>query len=200
MNLMNTQEHAAEQSAIENKPFEHEGYFSDPISGEVVGMIVPKFEFQVIDAESADWVLEKICDAESEMSRLDMVLAAVKERIETQKKAQENRVKYLKWKFGGELEEFAKNNLPHGKKTWKGTYGEVSFRTVKPRLAYAGESDAIAWAKDHCPEAVKVEERFLISLVPAELVAKEMESPAAPFYIEPGSESVTIKTVKGVTA
>lgn len=189
--------------ATENKPFEYEGYLIDPETGEVLGMAsLPKPEFRVEDAESADWVLKKICDAESEAARIKMVLASVQERLETEIKAQLRRVEYLKYRFGPDLEHFAKENLPKGKKTWKGVWGEVSFRSTKSRLDIVDEEKAIAWAKSDAAleVAVKVTEKLNKSELPQEVVGRLLDDPESAkvigFEVIPSSESVSIKTVK----
>jgi len=194
---MGVNEPTQEQTVIEI-----DGYLVNEL-GEVVGMTSqPKPEFHVEDAESADWVLKKICDAESEAARIQLVLASVKERLETEVKAQLRRAEYLKYRFGGELEHFAKENLPSGKKTWKGVWGEVSFRTTKPRLDIVDEARAIEWAKSSsdCATAVKVTEKLNKSELPietVELLLNDPESAAvAGFDVIPASESMTIKTVK----
>lgn len=176
---------------------EFDGYIINNETGEVVDLATPANEFRVTDASSADWVLQKLCDAESEIARRKLIIASVIERQETEIRAQERRVEYLKFRFGHELEAFAKDNLPANKKTWKGTYGEVSFRFTSPRLDVVNEGDAIRWAQANAPDAVKVETSLLKSKLPAEL----LDLPAAALGsiglgVVPAGESVTIKTVK----
>lgn len=182
---------------------EIDGYKIDPATGEVVEITaLPKPDFRVTDAESADWVLKKICDAESEIARLDMVLASVRERLEADRKAQARRVEYLKAKFGADLEEFAKENLPKGKRTWHGTWGEVAFRSTKPRLDIEDDAKALAWAKASplTESAVKVTEKLNKSELPADTVAFLLTDPElasiAGFKVVPASESCSISTVK----
>ena len=176
---------------------EFDGYIINNETGEVVDLISPAQEFHVTDASSADWVLQKLCDAESEIARRRLIIASVIERQETEIRAQERRIEYLKFRFGQELEAFAKENLPANKKTWKGTYGEVSFRLTSPRLDVVNEGDAIRWAQANAPDAVKVETSLLKSKLPAEL----LDLPAAALgsmglSAVPAGESVTIRTVK----
>lgn len=49
------------------KPVENGGFLIDPDTGEVLGLAGID-QFKVTDAESAEWVLEKILQAESDTS------------------------------------------------------------------------------------------------------------------------------------
>lgn len=180
-----------------------DGLIIDIESGEVVGQERP--EFRVTDEASAEWVLEKIMNAEADAARDRLKLKAVVERLEASIKASEKRAEWFRSRYGSELEEFARERLQDSKtKTLKLTWGSISFRTVKGGLRVADPEAALTWAKQYAPEAVKVTEAFqitklgddwrttLTTVTPPEQLAERG------FAIAEDSEVVSIKT--GVTA
>lgn len=170
------------------------------MTGEVLDLATPKPEFHITNAEEAEWVFGKLCDSESEEARLKMVLASVKERLESDIKAEKRKQEYLRWKYGNELAEFAKNNLPQGKRTYKGIFGEVAFRSTAERIDVVDDGLAIDWAEANSPNAVKVSKHLNKSeIVEEQLTALKSNSEWAKahgFEVVPAGESVTIKTVK----
>lgn len=177
---------------------EQDGFIIDTESGEVLGLATQ--EFHVTDEASADWVLKKLTESEAEIIKLNLMLESVAERLASERKAAERKVEWLKARFGAELEQFAKENLPKGKRTWKGTWGEVSFRTSPARLEVTDEETAIKWAERNCPSAVKVSKKFLKSELSTGFMGLASEN--ALFRHESGlnyipeTETMTIKTVK----
>ncbi|MEN6537404.1 MAG: host-nuclease inhibitor Gam family protein [Bryobacteraceae bacterium] len=172
----------------------------DADTGEVVGLATP---FQVNDEDSANWVLEKIMNAEADIAREQMKLRAIQERSQANVKRLDRRVEWLKARFGPELEEFASKQL-EGKKsrTLNLLFGKLSFRKNAGGIRVADEMPAIEWAKAKCPDAVKVKESFLISSlspdVLAELAALDDESlERLGLRREPSSETFSISTGVG---
>jgi hypothetical protein len=146
---------------------EENGFLIDAETGEVVGLAGVKEDFTVTDEKSADWVLEKLMDSETQVARLNIKLKALTENIQTQIKAEERKQNFLKFKFGPALEHFARVALEGKKtKTLPLTFGKLSLRTVKGGLRVADAQKALEWAKNFFPGAIKVTETFQISLVP----------------------------------
>lgn len=170
-------------------------YDIDPETGEVVAVHPPEPEFVVDTADKADWVMGKMLALDSEAAAIDSSAIVAQARAilanaESMKKDLTRRRDALEWRFGPELAQFAKANL--GKtKTWKGLYGSVSFRVTPSRLTIENESQAVEWARSYCPEALKVTEKVLVSLVPDQDVAP------IGFAIVPAGESVKISTGVG---
>lgn len=162
---MNTEIHAAETEEPRNIVLQ-DGLWIDADTGEVVGLAEP---FQVTDEDSANWVLEKLLNAEADIARERMKLRAVEERAQANIKRHERRVEWLKARFGPELEAYAAQAL-EGKKsrTLSLLFGKLAFRKKAGGLRLADEALALEWAKKHCPDAVKVTEAFRISAIPAE--------------------------------
>jgi len=186
------------------QPIIEEGYLVDPETGEVLGLAsTPTPEFEVTDEESAEWVLAKIADSEAEVLKLQLMLNSVAERLQSRMKDQTRRIEWLKARYGADIAEVAKANLPKGKKTWKGVNGQVAFRTTNPRLDIPKDSTekTIGWLKDNgLNQAVKVTESVLKSEIPDEYTNRLMEDAElrqiAGFELIPGGESVKIETVK----
>lgn len=147
---------------------EENGFLIDSETGEVVGLAGVKEDFTVTDAASADWVLERLMDSETQVARLNIKLKALTENIQTQIKAEERKQKFLKFKFGPALEHFARVALEGKKtKTLPLTFGKLSLRTVKGGLRVADAEKALEWALNKADHAVKVVESFQISLLTA---------------------------------
>ena len=173
-----------------------DGYVIGVESGEVYGLAEQTKEFVVDSATAAEWVLEKLSEAEGRVVGLKAELAGVQERFASRIKEQENRANWLRARFGLELEEFAKSQLDGKSKTWKGVYGSVAFRSTPAKVVAIDQNKAVAWAADNCPDAVKTVQSFLISNVPDSVKALMLEKGAPDgFDIVPAAESVSIKTV-----
>lgn len=211
-NTQNTMNEASQNQNI----IEEGGYILDADTGEILGLAGITEAFTVTDEKSADWVLEKMMDAEVEAARIRIKRDAITENLDKQIKEQERRRDYLAWKFGPALEHFAKEKLAGAKKKSIGlTFGTLAFRSVKGGVRVTDPAKALEWAKKFYPEAVKVTEAFQISLVPEgvkgeiDLVLKDPtafaegepghqehynELAREAFEVKPDSETFSIKT------
>jgi hypothetical protein len=173
-----------------------DGFIVGIETGEVYGLAEQTKEFTVDSATAAEWVLEKLSEAEGRVVGLKAELAGVQERFASRIKDQERRSEWLRARFGSELEEFAKSQLDGKSKTWKGTFGSVAFRATSPRLVVLEQDKAVAFALMACPDAVKTVQSVLVSNIP-ENVKGIMIGQGAPdgFDVIPAGESVSIKTV-----
>lgn len=156
-------------------------------------------EFHVEDEKSAEWVMEKLLDADCELSAIVKREESILENVRKMRSAIESRKAALLWKFKNELEEFARQNLPKGKKTWACPYGSISFRTSGGKLKVADPERALAWAKEHDVDAIKVTEEFQISRLDESWKAVIIEKGAEErgFEVTPEIETATIKTGGG---
>ncbi len=149
---------------------EENGFLIDAETGEVVGLAGVKEDFTVTDEKSADWVLERLMDSETQVARLNIKIKALTENIQNQIKAEERKQNFLKFKFGPALEHFARVAL-EGKKTksLSLTFGKLSLRTVKGGLRVADAEKALEWAnKEGFDDAIKTVESFQISALTPE--------------------------------
>lgn len=101
------------------------------------------------------------------------------------------------YKYTPALEKIALANLPQGKKTWTSPFLKIAFRTNPARLKVEDEAKALAWAKERCPEAVRVKESFLVSQLPDDVEAMLMAAPVNGFIVEPEKETCKIETGVG---
>lgn len=195
--------------SVDGQIIEHEGYWIDTSTGEIVGLVEEKPAFRVTDRESAEWVLEKMDAAECEASGLETRLAAIQERMQTMIREKRKRVEWLRMRFGAELEQFAREQLVGAKtKTLKTPWGNLALRTVPGRLALRegvetrytqmldSEDEArnlplLQWAIDNRPECVKATLEFQVSKLPkdAELPDQffEQTEPVEKFDIKVGA-------------
>lgn len=179
---------------IKQNTTEIDGYVIDNETGEILGLT--KSTFEVTDEKSADWVLEKIMDAEVEIARNDIKRKAILENLDTQDADQRRRIEFLKWKFGPQLERFANKELANAKtKTWKGTFGKLSFRTIKGGLRVTDPDEALFVAQSNgFTNAIKTVETFQISKLTSE--QRELLETKLPngFEIKPDETSFKIET------
>lgn len=160
-------------------------------TGEVVGVREPKPAFAVSDMDSAEWVLEKMLDAETETAALELRLAAIQERMQTLIAEKRRRRQYLEGRFGEELRSFAMDALEGSKKrTLVTPYGSLSFRRAPGGIKVLDSHLAIAWCKLHCPDAVKMVETVVVAPLKEALQAvegteSEMVPPSDAFQVTP---------------
>lgn len=181
---------------MENATLTEDGYYVDE-NGEIVGF-KPVFAEREFDGDYAKWVLEKISELDSDIAGINARQSAILENLATQKRHAEQRKNYLLFKYSQSLTEFARENLPKGKKTWTCDYGSVKFTSKPAKLVVVDDSKAIQQAKQLAPGAVKVVESFLISKVDDEMKSVLMnDAEAASMWglaIEQESETVKIET------
>lgn len=186
-----------------------DGQIWDADTGEWIGYAI-KDEFRVNDVQSAEWVLSKILRAETEIAAIQTERAAILANLESREKEYRRKVDYLRARFGPELEEFARAEIEANpkSKTLKLAHGKLSFRTVKGGVRVKDATLALDWAKEHCPDAVKVVESFQISMVAADAKARIAETIALgegeyaalvadAFEVKPDAEAFDIKTGVG---
>jgi hypothetical protein len=178
-----------------------DGCIFDAETGECLG-VWEKPAFHVTDQRTAEWVLEKVSGYDADIAALDARLNALKENMEAMRRDLKQRRDGLVYRFGPELEKFAKDNLPAGKKTWVCPYGSVAFRATQGGVKVIDEDLALEIAKENgWTNALKVTEAFRISLVTPEQKA-EIESAVSmgfanavrAFDVKEPGEAATIRT------
>jgi hypothetical protein len=146
-----------------------------------------------INRAESDLVAEKV--------RLDAVIANCQKMLDLKKK----RVEWLTAMYQTSAAQIAESLLPrkadgsYRSKTYTCPWGQVAFRDVKPKVVVENQELAVRWAKENAPEAVKVVESVLVSKLPQSFIERWVEREYAEdsiaFSIEPGRQSVTVKTV-----
>lgn len=183
-----------------------EGFIYDVETGEFIG-VAEKPRFSVVDQGSAEWVLEKMQTLDAEIAALEARKLALVTNMDAMIADAKRHRSGMEWRFGPEIAEVAKANLPHGKKSWTCPYGTVQFRTVKGGLKVKDAALAIEAAKAYgFTHALKVSESFLISQLTdtqkyvIEVDALRDESPtddvriSAAFEVTEDRETVSIKS------
>lgn len=196
-------EDAIEMSQREPEIVERNGLYIDANTGEILSVAMPIQQngepepFRVHDRESAEWVLEKIFEAEGEMSALDRRLETYTRNVEAMKVEHERRATWLRERFGAELEGWARRELEGQKKrSIRTPFGRLSFRRRGARVVVKDEAAALEWAKANQSNAIKTTERFLISAVPSDrMKIWQSGGPRPPcFDLEPEREAFAIET------
>lgn len=149
--------------------------------------------------------MNRINRAESDLVAEQVRLKAVIDNCERMVELKKKRVEWLKAMYETSASSIAESLLPrkadgsYRSKTYTCPWGQLAFRDVKPKVAIDNQQLAVAWAKHHAPDAVKVVESVLVSKLPedkvSEWLASEDHNTPWGFTIEPGRQSVTIKTV-----
>lgn len=174
---------------------ELDGYKVDAETGEILGLAEP---FQVTDVKSAEWVMEKMFDAESKARAYELQAQGILDNLAKLTKFHRSKAEWLKTCYGSQLEEVAKANLIKGKKTWSSLFGSVAFRTTERRLAVIDPLKAFVWCQKNCPEATRVKNEVLVSQLSesAKIPLKAMNEDLVEtigFQWVPEGESMTIK-------
>lgn len=169
-----------------------EGHVYDAQTGEYMHP-AEKDGFRIDDQATAEWFGEKIAEMDADIKALEMRKAALTANIDRQIADVQRHRDGMMFRYGAQLEAFAKANLPKGKRTWTCPFVSVAFRTVKASFRVRDESQALEWAKANCSEAVKVKESFLTSNVSD---AMKILAPDV-FDAVPERETVSIETGVG---
>lgn len=140
-----------------------DGLLFDIETGECLG-VWEKPAFHVTDTEKAEWLMRKLWDYDADILALEAREKAILENIGKMKADVKQRRDGLAYRFGPELEQFAKENLPQGKKTWACPFGSVSFRASHGGVRVVDEKSALEIAqKSGWANAIKVTEEFRVS-------------------------------------
>ena len=101
-------------------------------------------DFHITDRNAAEWLLRKLGNLKAERTRVTLQAEAITRALD----ADRDRLLRL---YGGELEEWARNELKDRKsrtKTLHTLQGSVRFRNVPSRLSIADEAAAIGYADE----------------------------------------------------
>lgn len=175
-------------------------YFVNTKTGEILAVRGEGVGFHVVDDESAEWVLEKLFDIDSEITaeqqKLERAIAALKANSERITKAFEHRRTWLLRRFEEELRTWAAGEIEGSKKRHVQTmYGRLAFRKTQARVAVEDEDRAVEWAEQYRPDAVAIEKRVRVSMLPKDLLALDDETLTdLGFRRVPEGETFTIST------
>lgn len=153
----------------------------DANTGEVLGEADRSDEWVPKTREEVERVLDKIGACDAELVAIEARRRALLANLDSQANDIARRREYYVMRYEGALRSFADSALKMtgGKtRTVKLDTGRLSFRTIPASLNIARERkvDAIAWAKSHAPDAVRVIEDVLITELKATVFAQQGES------------------------
>lgn len=171
-----------------------------PTTGEVFAIRTPGEKFEITDRDSAEWAMERIFEAEADLEALIRREEILLENLRSMRHPIEKRVEWLRARFAGELEEWARAELEGSKtRTVKTPFGKISFRGHGARISIADHDRALEWAKareDVPDEAIKITEKLLISKIPEPIMeaAIDANDPPPGFKLELAGETCSIDT------
>ncbi len=113
--------------------------------------------WKISNVGQADWAMRKLADLTAYRQELDDQVSLWQ--------AARDRVRMAGEWFEARLREWAIVERTPQRKTFPLAHGTVGTRESKARITVFDEQQAIAWAREHCPDAVKTTESFLISKV-----------------------------------
>jgi hypothetical protein len=146
-----------------------------------------------------------LLDAETRATAEEMKYKSVLDNINKMVKRHKSKVNYLRTMYEGQAAKVATTLLPRDKdgnlrtKTYRCPFGTIGQRTTQPSLKIVSQDAALGFAKMECPQAIKVQESVLVSMVPEHLKTLLLANPenaeSFGFQVNEGGESVTIKTI-----
>ena len=113
--------------------------------------------FEVNDDPSANWVVKRIVAARAYGKR-------IKHWAETEQRRARREEAFFLNRFGLELDRWLRRKLAErgGKaKSFNLPAGRVGVRHIGPKIEVINEDAVLAWAREHCPEAIKQTESLL---------------------------------------
>lgn len=167
---------------------------------------VAKHRFYVTDMSSADWVLKKLAELETQLSNINAMVDNEIESIEAKRlklvKPIENQIEFFKLAFEEHLQSWAFDELNGRKsKSINLLHGKVGFRKTPDQLLINDEERAIEIAEDNSFDVIRIKKeikkadfkKLLISDEKAESIfanVAEVVEGENKFYIKPESPVV----------
>lgn len=182
----------------------------DEETGEYAGSANPGWLPSVLETED-DLLnyMHLLLDAETRLSAETQKYKSVLENIEKMVKRHKSKVEYMRAMYEKQAGKLAESLLPRDKegklrtKTYRSPWGSISLRETKPSVKVTQSGLAVEFAKMECPNAVKVTESVLVSMIPEDIKVQLINDPslaeAMGFSVNEGGDSVTIKTLKEET-
>lgn len=195
-----------------------DGVVYDADTGEEIRPHVPD-GFQITDEASFEWAMEKILDADVNVTRAKLKQTNVAAELEKDVRKAVGRADWLRKRFGAELESYTSKKLEGvtKTKTIQSVFGKCSFRKKPGGIRVKDAQKAIDYATKYAPAAlVTPDPIFKISLlddVKMQKIERTLEaahtSAEDPFWdiqddaiveafrIDPDEETFSITTVSG---
>jgi phage host-nuclease inhibitor protein Gam len=129
-------------------------------------------------------VLRRMAAEEAEIERIEAQANDEIERIRVRRdeliEAHGKRLEYLQIIYGPQIEEYTRTALEGAKKrSLDFIHGTAGFRNAPPSVEITDESLALAWAGEHCADAIKVTTSLLKTPIKAHIEATGEVVPGA---------------------
>ncbi|MDO8614603.1 MAG: hypothetical protein Q7T33_02565, partial [Dehalococcoidia bacterium] len=109
--------------------------------------------------------------------------------------ADETEIRALHVRHGDALRQFVAAWLTGRKRSWRCLHGVAGFRAVPGRLVVEHEERALAWAREHCPQAIRLELCLRAVGKPADFAAPDPETGEVIYTAPPGLAVVPARDV-----
>lgn len=172
----------------------HGEYLVDTETGEIVGLSHAAPEFRADTESSVKWVLQQMRKAECQLLALKAEKQQIMADLAVMEKAEQRRLDFLTWRFGADLEQYARHQLGDGKtKSLTTPFGRYGFRQSPGSVAVLPEriDEALDWCRHNCIRAIKTTQSVLVSeikksgqLPPPAIF--DVVAPHEKFYIDAG--------------
>lgn len=146
-----------------------------------------------------------LLDAESRALAEEAKYKTMLSNVEKMVKRHKSKVKFLRDMYEGQAGKVAATLLPKDKegnlrsKTYRCPFGTIGQRTTQPTLKINDMARAINFVCWSAPQAIKVEQKVLVSFIPDDIKHKLLADTSIAeqfgFEVNPGGESITIKTM-----
>lgn len=165
-------------------------YIVDVTTGEIVDIVPERSGFRVDSQDAAEWVLERLQEAEAEVWAIERRKHVILENLTRLSQRAEGRAKWLRQRFGPELEAWARGQLEgRRERTVTTPFGRLSFRRTPGRIGIRDLLQAANWCEAHAPAAVRMEPKVLVS----ELKGREAELPEDAFEVVGPSDAFRVE-------
>lgn len=175
---------------------EIDGNLYDKETGEFLQSVGRKSDWLPQDASDYEWLGGKLAESDAEVAAIEARRKFYNDNFDAMVRDAKRKKDGLLWKFGRMIEDFAKGNLPKGKKTWTCPTMSVAFKAHGEDVFVEDKKAALAWAQEKAPEAIVQKPEFQITKMDpatkASLIAQK--GLGGPFKYRPAGETATIKT------
>lgn len=159
----------------------------DVVTGEIVGHAKAPGAWQPESDDDIEFVLSLILEAEANLVAIDRQKQVILQNLAVKANAEQRRIDWLTRQFGAALEQLARGRLDAGKKrSLRFAHGVLKLRTKPARRVVEDEYQALVWAREYAPDAVKTTTTVLVSQLP------DGDIPGV--RVEPASETFSIET------
>lgn len=141
--------------------------------------------FQVHDEATATWAAGKIVMWAAEIKRR-------KEQAKVYVEEAEKNLTRMEYLFKGQLEIWARKNLPTGKKSIKLPSATLKFSPTQEKLDIVDEARVKTWATVNCPEALHKEITIILQVL-KDHYEKDRETVPTGCEVIPAGENFNIK-------